>query len=101
MAERMELGQRCERAFQELSILQTRYHQVSDSALRFVGLLKAALSCGHAHIADRRGSAPESAEEWGWRRKPGGQEWVPQGVRIGWFRGGDLFLEPTASYRIA
>jgi len=69
--------------------------------LCFVGLLKAALSCGHAHVADRRGSTPELAEEWGWRRKPGGQEWVPQGVRIGWLTAGDQFLEPTTSYCIA
>jgi hypothetical protein len=101
MAERMELEQRCERAFQELSILQTRYHQTSDPALRFVALLKAALACGHAHAADRRGTAPESPETWGWRLKPTGEGWTPQGSRIGWVTGGDLFLEPAASYLIA
>ena len=68
-AERTELEQRCERAFQELAVLQTRYHQASDPALRFVGLLNAALACGHAHVADRQGAAPESPESWGWRRE--------------------------------
>ena len=31
-------------------------------------------------------------------RKPTDQEWVPQGTRIGWVRGSDLFLDPV-SYR--
>jgi hypothetical protein len=101
MAERMELEQRCERAFQELAALQTRYHHASDPALRFVGLLKAALRCGHAHVANRRGAAPESLETWGWRRKPKGQGWIPQGTRVGWVTGSDLFLDPAASYQIA
>ena len=101
IAERMELEQRCERAFRELSILQARYHQVSDPALCFVRLLKSALACGHAHVADRRGTAPESAENWGWRRKPTGQGWIPQGPRVGWVIGTNLFLELAASYQIA
>ena len=98
--EQMELKQRCERAFQELAVLQTRYHQTSDPALRFVGLLKAALACGRAHVADRRGAAPESPGKWGWRPKSTGQEWTPQGACIGWVSGGDLFLEPATSYQI-
>jgi hypothetical protein len=100
-AEQTELMRRCERAFQELAALQTRYHHASDPALRFVGLLRAALSCGNAHAADRGGTAPELPETWGWRRKPTGEGWTPQGVRIGWVTGGDLFLEPAASYLIA
>ena len=35
IAERMELEQRCEQAFRELSILQARYHQGSDPAPLF------------------------------------------------------------------
>jgi hypothetical protein len=99
--ERTELEQRCERAFQELVLLQTRYHQAADPARRFVSLLKAALACGKAHVADRRGALPESPAAWGWRREPTGQEWIPQGARIGWVTGNDLFLDPTASYQIA
>ena len=101
IAERIELEQRCDRAFQELAALQTRYHQNGDPALRFVELLKAALACGHAHVADRRGNAPESPESWGWQRKPTGHGWVPKGSRVGWITGSDLFLEPAASYRVA
>ncbi len=100
-AEQMELEQRCERAFQELAALQVRYHKASDPAERFVSLLKAALECGHAHIADRRGTAPASPEPWGWRRNPTDRRWIPQGSRIGWVTGSDLFLDSAASYQIA
>ncbi len=100
IAERTELELRCERALQELATLQTRYHQASDPALRFVGLLKAALEDGHAHVANRQGNTPESPEAWGWRRDPTHQRWIPQGSRIGWVTGSDLFLDPETSYRV-
>jgi hypothetical protein len=69
--------------------------------LRFVTLLQAALACGRAHLADRRGRAPEEAALWGWKRKATGGRWIPQGTRIGWVAGPDLFLEPAASYQVA
>jgi hypothetical protein len=100
-AGRMELEQRCQGAFQELAALQACYHQASDPGMRFVNLLKAALACSRAHVADRRGNAPESPESWGWRRNKTGQGWIPQGRRIGWLRGSDLFLDSIVSYQIA
>jgi hypothetical protein len=63
--------------------------------------LRAALACGHAHVADRRGAMPESPITWGWRREPTGQVWLPQGSRIGWLKRNDLFLDPATSYQIA
>src|ERR1039457_3736354 len=51
--------------------------------------------------ADRRGRVPESPWIWGWRRKPAGRGWVPQGTRIGWVARSDLFLESAASYHVA
>ena len=73
----------------------------SDPALRFVGLLQAALSCGRAHGADPRGKPPTEAEQWGWQPKPRGRGWVAQGTRIGWVAGNDLFLDPVVSYQVA
>jgi len=99
--EQEELEERNEKALGLLAALQVRYQQSSDPASRFVALLKAALACGRAHVADRRGSAPQEAELWGWHRKPTGRGWVPQGTRIGWVARSDLFLEPAASYRVA
>jgi hypothetical protein len=100
-AERAQLEQRSKRALQGLAELQIQYHHASDPALRFVALLRAALVGGRAHVADRQGRAPESPEVWGWRRKQAGRGWVPEGTRVGWVAGSDLFLEPAASYQVA
>ncbi len=94
-AEKDELEERTQRAFAELCALQATYQQ-SDPALRFVALLEAALACGRAHVADRRGRTPDEAEAWGWQRKPSGRGWVPQGSRIGWVAGNDVFLEASS-----
>jgi len=98
--ERAELEQRNAQALTELAALQTKYHQASDPALRFISLLGAGLACGQAHVADRSGKPPESPEHWGWRRKRSGRGWVAQGLRIGWISSSDLFLDPEASYQV-
>jgi hypothetical protein len=98
--ERAELEQRSQTALSEVAVLQAPYHHASDAGLRFVALLRAALAGGQAHVADRRGKMPQSPEVWGWYRQPGGKS-IPQGARIGWVAGNDLFLEPTVSYQMA
>jgi hypothetical protein len=100
-AEKEELEERSQRAFAQLCALQAKYQEANDPALRFVALLQAALAGGRAHLADRRGRAPDEAAAWGWQRKPTGRGWAPRGTRIGWVGGGDLFLEPAASYQVA
>ena len=99
-SEKHALAERNEKALDQLGALQAKY-QVSDPALRFVSLLRAALASGRAHVADRHGKAPELPDCWGWRRKPTSRAWVPQGTRIGWVVASDLFLEPVASYQVA
>jgi hypothetical protein len=100
-AEQVELEQRSGRAFEELASLQAPYQHASDPALRFVVLLRAALASGRAHVADRRGGVPEGAEIWGWRRIEADGPWIPQGCRVGWVVGSDLFLESTSAYQAA
>jgi len=100
-AERNELAHRSVQALDEVLARQAKYHRASDPASHFLTLLQAAIISGHAHIADRRGKTPENAAAWGWRQKSPARAWVPQGFRIGWIAGSDLFLEPTASYEIA
>ena len=63
--ERAELQRRNAQALTELAALQTKYHQASDPALRFISLLGAALACGQAHVADRSGKAPGIARALG------------------------------------
>jgi hypothetical protein len=75
----------------------------------FLRLLRAALASGRAHVADPHGGAPPHARAWGWKgqtRFSGNGlddtieqiEWQPQGRRVGWVDGEDLYLEPEASY---
>jgi hypothetical protein len=99
-AEKESLEQRSQAAFAQACALQAKHHQARDPALRFVALLQAALTCGRAHLADRRGRAPDAATVWGWQRQPTG-EWMPQGTCIGWTVGSDAFLKPAASYQVA
>jgi hypothetical protein len=100
-AEQKELEERGRRAFAHLCALQAKYQEANDPALRFVALLRAALALGRAHVADRRGKAPNEAALWGWQQKRTGRGWTPQGPRIGWLEGNDLFLEPVTSYQVA
>ena len=95
-----QLEQRNVRALHELAALQTKFHLASDSALRFLSLLRVALSSGQAHVADRSGKTPESPECWGWQREQTHRSWVAHGPRVGWLAGGDLFLDPSLSYQV-
>ena len=98
--EQEDLAQRCELALNELIARQTKYHQSGEPAARFLSLLRAALSCGGAHVSDRQGKAPAEPATWGWHRKSSGRAWAPQGARIGWLDGPNLYLEPTISYEV-
>jgi hypothetical protein len=100
-AEKQDIEERSGRALSTLATWQAKYQQVSDPALRFIALLQAGLACGRAHVADRLGRAPAQAEGWGWRRIRNGRRWAPQGTRIGWVAGNELFLDSGASYEVA
>ena len=85
-----------------------RDHQGGEApARRFLDLLSSALGSGFAHVAAPDGHEPGSAEAWGWRQRTIGageyqrDEWQPQGTRVGWLDGDDLFLDPNASYAAA
>ena len=63
---------------------------------------------GGAHVADRDGGAPQGLERaFGWRLFHIGTgdneraEWRPQGARVGWIDGDNLYLDRDASYRAA
>ena len=99
-AEQEELQKRCRDALRELMFLQARYQQPSDAASCFVSEIRAAIASGRAHVADRRGKVPELREAWGWRQAQERQQWQPQGPRIGWVSGEDLYLESAIAYRL-
>src|SRR5208282_2896370 len=85
----------------EVSILQPEFQVATHPATRFVALLHAALTGGLAHVADRKGGVPVNPERWGWLCQRNGRKWVPQGLRVGWVTGDDVFLEPKSSYQVA
>lgn len=66
-------------------------------------MLRSAISSGRAHIASTYGEKPEvNAVALGWRKTDSEYDgWRPQGDRIGWVDGDDLYLESVASYRVA
>jgi hypothetical protein len=86
---------------------QARHQEASEPARRFIELLRSALIAGEAHVTKPDGTAPESAEGWGWREQTVGvgeylhTELKAQGKRVGWLDGDDLYLEPDASYAAA
>ena len=98
-SEQHSLAKKNLEALDQLAAAQAKY-QAADPALRFVALLEAALASGRAHVADRRGKAPENPATWGWPRQVRGR-WIPSGPRIGWLVGSDLFLDSAASYEVA
>jgi hypothetical protein len=72
--------------------------------VKFLELLRAAITSGRAHIMGDEGGCPGLHEEaLGWRLQPRRKEgdltiWLPQGRAIGWIDGDDLYLQPEAAY---
>ncbi len=88
-------------AMDQLAAAQEKYHHDQDPAHRFFSLIRLAVSSGSAHVANRKGAAPEAPQAWGWRQNPRTRKWVPQGTRIGWIIKSDLFVDPETSYDVA
>jgi hypothetical protein len=98
-----ELWARGWKAILEAAASQEEHQAVSEPAGRFIELLRSAISSGRAHLASTDGERPEeNAGALGWRKTDSEYEdWRPQGDRIGWVDGEDLYLESAASYRVA
>jgi hypothetical protein len=94
---------RCWLALGQAAAAQAQHQAASEPTARFVELLTSALSSGKAHVAAPNGNAPEGAKGWGWRSAVVGtgefarQEWRPQGARVGWVDGADLYLDRDAA----
>ncbi len=101
--EAAELWERGWKAILGAAASQAGHQVASEPARRFVELISSAVASGRAHIAATSGEKPQgNAGALGWR-KTGGEyaDWRPQGDRIGWADGEDLYLEPEACYRVA
>lgn len=107
--EQTELRNRCWAALTEVADVQAGHVQAGEPTGTFLRLLRAAVATGKAHVANRQGREPEEevASALGWRLVTLGigacprEEWRPQGDLVGWVDKQDLYLEPTASYKVA
>ncbi|MBI1917682.1 MAG: DUF3854 domain-containing protein [Planctomycetes bacterium] len=103
-AEREALARRVWAALLESGAAQAEHVAAADPVEHYLRLLAGALASGRAHVADPDGEPPADPEGWGWRQVTIGtgqyqrDEWQPQGRRIGWRDGADVYLEPEASY---
>lgn len=106
-AEATKIWQRCWAGLGKAASAQAEHHRASEPVRRFFELLNAALASGRAHVAGAEGREPPQAEAWGWREVIVGAgdnarvEWRPQGERVGWLDGEDLFLDLDAAYAAA
>ncbi len=85
--------------------IQQEHQKDADPVQVFLRILPSALGSGAAHIAAPDGNPPENPGAWGWRERASGSgqaaaiTWQPEGVRIGWLEGENLYLDPEAAYR--
>jgi len=87
------------RALGEAAAAQFQHQAAGEPTRRFRELLSAAVASGRAHLAGTEGYEPTSPGAWGWRLS--WEEWRPQGERVGWTTGEDLYLEPEAAFAVA
>ncbi|MEZ0264902.1 MAG: hypothetical protein ACAI43_09250 [Phycisphaerae bacterium] len=103
-AESASLWERGWRALCAAAEAQQHHQAAGEPTGRFFELLGSAIASGRAHLASRDGTCPARAEAWGWRRTGIGavsEAWEAKGDRVGWVDGGDVYLEPSASFRVA
>jgi hypothetical protein len=99
--ERERLMDLCWEALSSAAAAQAKHQAATEPTERFMCLLRSLLSSGRAHLAPRIGGKPSLAPgRYGWRVEGSG-DWSPLGDCIGWVDGDDLYLDPTAAYRLA
>jgi hypothetical protein len=93
------LRQEAEESLLHVGRGQAVHHADSDPARRFVRLLRSSLASGRAHLTAFDGKPPVDAWRFGWATD--GPQPRAVGERLGWILESDVFLEPTAAYRVA
>jgi hypothetical protein len=94
------LWERACQAFQDLIDCQSREQEVSDPARQFIGLIAALFAGGKGHLASEKGAAPPQPARWGWTRTEDGI-WTAQGPKVGWYKDGNVFLDPHNAFAAA
>jgi hypothetical protein len=100
-AEKDELKNRCWNALNSAAAAQAKHQAATEPTARFLALIRSLLASGRAHLEARAGGAPDqSPGSCGWRGDSSGG-WVARGECIGWADDDNVYLEPTAAYRLA
>ena len=84
----------------------------SEPTTRYLELLSSAIASGKAHLAAPKGEAPSRTDNidypaaWGWRKDTRISSslqpvYTPAGTRVGWVIDDDIYLEPTAAFKVA
>jgi hypothetical protein len=96
-----EIKDEAKLAFETLVCSQTAAAAENDPAVRFRDLVRALVATQRAHfLSSINGGVPQKPDTLGWRLDKVGKNsrWVAGGLAIGWEDGGELYLDPVASY---
>ena len=97
--ERDRLANECWSALSVAAGAQAKHQAGAEPTARYLGLLRACLTSGRAHLQSMAAGVPErSPESCGWRFD--NESWKSQGDCIGWVDGDAIYLEPAATYRV-
>lgn len=94
-----QLRQRLSAVLPEVADMQQSILSASDPAGRLVPLLRAAIRSGNAHVGAMGGGLPADPGRLGWTPVEGATR--PQGRRIGWVEGDELYLDFTMALAAA
>ena len=96
------------RVLAQAAVAQSEHQSGEEPTTQFLELLRAALVSGRAHVSDTKtGEQPGDCHLWGWRRHRVAtaeitqEEWQPQGDRIGWLEGDDIYFQPDVAFAMA
>lgn len=93
------LWQEAMEAFHEAANAQDKAQSHSEPTQQFLERVAAALTSGQAHLVTCDGGLPDHPAAFGWTDSSG--DWRPQGMKIGWLQGDDLYLERKAAFAAA
>jgi hypothetical protein len=102
-SERADLAGRVWAALAAGAAEQASTQQDADPVLVYLTAIKTALVSGNAHLTALDGTCPAHADAWGWVTDARGDILAerPQGDRIGWVDGDNVYLDPAAAYTVA
>lgn len=104
---RDELWARIWKVLHTVGASHHRHQEDSDPVTSFLDLLRSSINSGQAHVAGPDGAEPERPGVWGWIAQTLGigenerSEWRPQGTRVGWIEGDEVYLDATSAHYTA